>query len=402
MKNSKAQYNTQFLGIQGVTDPFIDYSTNNSAEALNEGEWVRRGIRNANAIDLLQDQLRHKTADKKTSIGESIKIVRKQPQPDNWHELLLYIIEAQVLNEPGETTVWSSCNEAIERMILTKEELLGFSLAMAREKNIEGAVCSMIKLLKREEVFSSGLTQTICMEFIRFFSQGNPKSEKDSSSDCWIEEIRLHSDIIKLLSITTASIFDTNEKGTTKTSETAIRKLEEIRISHQKKPDEVNLNTWQILQGISCCNIDPDLPILTLIESHSLPRSGHHYLINLLQKATIGKFSYCESYNEPGCCASNPCSVNSYWRHARNKNENHLRLIKSHDFQLTNKIFKCMPGMYRLIQLREPFELIVSWLELAQLEINKKLLKENSIDTSRIFLYHEASLFSHSLYKVDK
>ena len=123
---------------------------------------------------------------------------------------------------------------------------------------------------------------------------------------------------------------------------------------------------------------------------------------SLLKTATNGKFSYCESYQEPGCCKGNPCGVNSYWHHARNKHENHLRLIKSHDFLLKDKTFNCMPGMFRIIQLREPFDLIISWLELAQLATNKDLLNSKNINISRIYLYHEPSLLEESWEIIDK
>ena len=121
-----------------------------------------------------------------------------------------------------------------------------------------------------------------------------------------------------------------------------------------------------------------------LVESQSLPRSGHHYLKKLLNAATEGHFSYCESYQEPGCCKNNPCSVDSYWRYAINKHQRHYRLLKSHDFNLDNKTFNCMPGMFRMIQIREPFELLflagsLSWPQ-------QKILKE-IISMYRAFTY---------------
>ena len=58
--------------------------------------------------------------------------------------------------------------------------------------------------------------------------------------------------------------------------------------------------------------------------------------------------------------------------------------------------------MVRIIQLREPFDLIISWLELAQLHINEDLLKDKNINISRIYLYHEASLLEESWEIIDK
>lgn len=53
------------------------------------------------------------------------------------------------------------------------------------------------------------------------------------------------------------------------------------------------------------------------------------------------------------------------------------------------------------MQIREPFDLLVSWLELAQLKYNKKLLKEKNIDISRIFLYHETQLLEEGWEIID-
>lgn len=60
-----------------------------------------------------------------------------------------------------------------------------------------------------------------------------------------------------------------------------------------------------------------------------------------------------------------------------------------------------MPGMFRIIQIREPFDLITSWLELEQLAVNQAVLKENNIDITRIFLYHETSLLEEAWGIID-
>ncbi len=272
---------------------------------------------------------------------------------------------------------------------------------MAKENNIEGAVAGMIRLLKLNEADTTETSPAVCAQFIKYASQGKLNSDKNSSSETWIKNISLHSAFARLLLIITESATNQHDENTPNRCTRIIHIFEEIEILFQEKPDDVDKQSWKILQDIAYCSIDTNSPEFVLVESRSLPRSGHHYLKKLLKTATKGKFSYCESYQEPGCCKSNPCGVNSYWHHARNRHENHLRLIKSHDFLLKDKTFNCMPGMFGIIQLRESFDLIVSWIELAQLAINKNLLEERKIDIPRIYLYHEASLLEESWGIID-
>jgi hypothetical protein len=152
----------------------------------------------------------------------------------------------------------------------------------------------------------------------------------------------------------------------------------------------------------ACSRADRRLPLLWLVESRSLPRSGHHFLKNLLQHAWGEDFSYCEGYQEPGCCQASPCSVAAYWHFAREHNRPHLRLLKSHDFSLSDATFDPPKGMLRLIQVRRPFDLLVSWLELQQLELNRALLKDGSIVLERVFLYHEPEVLEEAWRLIDE
>ena len=370
-------------------------------QQTNKHAWITNGVMNANALELLDFQIRHKNAEKKSLIAEALEKKKNLHQKDNWQKLISAIVESHELNERNEIRNWSKCNKAIQLLCLDKVELLGFSLFMAKEKNIEGAVAGMIRLLNLNEVSAKETISTVCAEFLKFASQGKPQSDKNSSPETWTNDIKLHSDFASLLSIITESEANGCEENDAGIHAKIIKKFKEIAISCPKKPEDVTTQSWNILQDIAYYNIDTNSPEFLLVESHSLPRSGHHYLKNLLHSATKGKFSYCESYHEPGCCKINPCGVNSYWHHARNKHENHLRLIKSHDFLLENKTFNCMHGMFRIIQIREPFDLITSWLELEQLGINQAVLKENNIDIFRIFLYHETSLLEEAWEIID-
>jgi hypothetical protein len=169
-----------------------------------------------------------------------------------------------------------------------------------------------------------------------------------------------------------------------------------------RTPEGLDAQTYIELLLNSCSSTDRRLPLLWLIESRSLPRSGHHFLKSLLKQAWGEDFSYCEGYQEPGCCKASPCSVAAYWHFAREHRRPHLRLLKSHDFALSDATFDPPPGMLRLIQVRRPFDMLVSWLELEQLTQNREILKGSSIVLERIFLYHEPEVLEEAWRLVDQ
>ncbi len=166
-------------------------------------------------------------------------------------------------------------------------------------------------------------------------------------------------------------------------------------------PPGVGERSWTELLLNACSAWDDRLPAWWLVESRSLPRSGHHFLKGLLQKAWTDDFSYCEGYQEPGCCKTSPCAVFAHWHFAREHRRNHLRLLKSHDFSLADTAFEPLAGMVRLIQIRRPLHLLVSWLELQQLAFNEKVLQDANIPINRIFLYHEKELIEEAWRVVD-
>ena len=169
-----------------------------------------------------------------------------------------------------------------------------------------------------------------------------------------------------------------------------------------RTPKGVDAQTYTELLLNACGSGDQRLPLLWLIESRSLPRSGHHFLKSLLEQAWGEDFSYCEGYQEPGCCQASPCGVAAYWNFAREHQRPHLRLLKSHDFVLSDAIFDPPDGMLRLIQVRRPFDLLVSWLELEQLAQNREILKGSSIVLERIFLYHEPEVLEEAWRLIDQ
>ncbi|WP_159818872.1 hypothetical protein [Cyanobium sp. Copco_Reservoir_LC18] len=179
-----------------------------------------------------------------------------------------------------------------------------------------------------------------------------------------------------------------------------------IRSWLEEQPAEAaqaaNIETLTELHLNACSTGHPRLPGMWLVEGRSLPRSGHHYLKSLLASACGDHFSYCEGYQEPGCCKTSPCHVAAYWHFARDHRQPHLRLLKSHDFNLKDSTFEPPLGMVRLIQVRRPLHALVSWLELEQLNENRQLLQQASIALERIYLYHEAEVLEEAWRLIDQ
>lgn len=167
-------------------------------------------------------------------------------------------------------------------------------------------------------------------------------------------------------------------------------------------PNGLDEAIWTELLLNACSSGDDRLPACRLVESRSLPRSGHHYLQRLLQQAFGSRFSYCEGQLEPGCCKASPCRMTAHWHYARRHHVPHLRLIKSHDLGLRDPTFAPPPGMLRLIQVRRPLPLLASWLELDQLVVNRKLLLQAQLHPDRIFLHHEKALLEQAWWLIDR
>lgn len=68
------------------------------------------------------------------------------------------------------------------------------------------------------------------------------------------------------------------------------------QVQECQPPEGVTGEIWTELLLNACTASEAQLPALQLVESRSLPRSGHHYLRHLLQQACGERFSYCEGY----------------------------------------------------------------------------------------------------------
>lgn len=169
-----------------------------------------------------------------------------------------------------------------------------------------------------------------------------------------------------------------------------------------EKPRNTDSAAWHQLTINALTHFTPGIPHLLLIEGKSLPRTGHHYLRRLLGETHPGQFSYCEYYQEPGCCKQIPCRAEAYWSYAREQGQDHIRFIKSHDFDLADPIYEAPSSVLRLIQIRQPLHLLVSWLELFHLQVNRSLLESHGISPSRIYLHHEKALLDTAWRLIDE
>ena len=138
-----------------------------------------------------------------------------------------------------------------------------------------------------------------------------------------------------------------------------------------------------------------------LIDSKSLPRSGLHYLKNTLTRLLPGHFSFCEWYQEPGCCRQMPCSLTAYAEASRVQGSIKVRLVKSHDFNLDDPAFPLIDGIQRLVLIRHPLFILTSWFELDRIAAYQSSLLEHGLDLKKLYFLHEPEVISHALRLLD-
>lgn len=131
---------------------------------------------------------------------------------------------------------------------------------------------------------------------------------------------------------------------------------------------------------------DRDLPLL--VETKSLPRSGLHFLKSCFETALGKRFSFCEWYHEPGCCRRFPCTYGLPGGKAGASGR--LRMVKSHDFDLTDPAYDPPPGVMRLILLRDPLMVLTSWWALEEIARHQRVLAAEGVQLKKVFYLHES------------
>jgi hypothetical protein len=131
------------------------------------------------------------------------------------------------------------------------------------------------------------------------------------------------------------------------------------------------------------------IPPFILLDSKSLPRSGLHYMKNTLAKILQETFSFCEWYQEPGCCKKMPCALTGYAEYCLQNGTAKLRLTKSHDFALDDPVFEPIFSVRRIVLVRNPLFVLTSWFMLEHLAKCAKALEVAGIKMEKIWLAHE-------------
>ena len=136
----------------------------------------------------------------------------------------------------------------------------------------------------------------------------------------------------------------------------------------------------------------PEASGFLYLDSKSLPRSGLHYLRNSLAAVLGGDFSFCEWYQEPGCCRRQPCALTAYADAALERGRPAIRMVKSHDFELDDPDFAPDGAIRRLVLVRDPLFLLTSWWVLDQFTAYKAALEAEGIRTAQLYYRHDATL----------
>ena len=148
-----------------------------------------------------------------------------------------------------------------------------------------------------------------------------------------------------------------------------------------------NLNAYQFYAGLKGQDF-------IYLDVKSLPRSGLHYMYDTLQGVLGPAFRFCEWYGEPGCCRQMPCALTCLATPAgpaqamaqtqATADRPVLRLVKSHDLDLSDPDFAPRGALRRIVLLREPLSLLTSWWTLQILYHNAPLLAAHHIMIDKI------------------
>lgn len=362
--------------------------------------WIHRGQAYAEGVRLWREQLRNALESTKAVVDQLLRHLDETGQLGGWDQLVYAAIKPEVQGLPDYER-WQTCAQLIRSSALTPAQLLGMSLELAREQQLEAAIEGFKRLLNENPEMNAQEQLHLCSELVITINATQLINEAHTSLEALDRAIAFHEQMASLVSTASSAQVSKAKCAAHPNISPLSYKLEAINDSLRLRPKEVDRRTWGELLLNSFSTSDPRTPNLLLIESRSLPRSGHHFLKQLLEQAIGQDFSYCEGYQEPGCCKKSPCSAMPYWHHARTNRYPHLRLVKSHDFSLKDATFEPMQGMVRLIQVRKPLDLLASWLELEQLQLNEELLAKYSISLRRIWLYHERQLLDDAWKLVD-
>lgn len=140
------------------------------------------------------------------------------------------------------------------------------------------------------------------------------------------------------------------------------------------------------------------------LDVKSLPRSGLHYMHDTFEYVLGPAFRSCEWYGEPGCCRQMPCALTCLATAAGPASAHRpvLRLVKSHDLDLSDPDFAPRGALRRILLAREPLSLLTSWWTLQILYDNAALLAAHHIMIDKISYRHEAEVLGMAYALIER
>lgn len=172
-------------------------------------------------------------------------------------------------------------------------------------------------------------------------------------------------------------------------------------LSHDTGQDVVS-DPLQVYSNAPQILVEREAPPFVLLDSKSLPRSGLHYLRSVLQQRLGERFSFCEWYQEPGCCRSQPCRLTGFLDQEYKERGPSVRLVKSHDLELDDRIVPLSFSLRRLVLKRDPLYILTSWFALEQLSAHQACLESAGIRMEKILLQHEKAVLSMAYAVMDE
>lgn len=139
---------------------------------------------------------------------------------------------------------------------------------------------------------------------------------------------------------------------------------------------------------------------VVIVELKSMPRAGLHYAESAVAAVMGDDTSFCEWYQEPGCCRLMPCAHGCFMPPPA-EGRLHLRLTKSHDFDLADPCHAPGPSLRRLILVRDPLYVLTSWWTLDLLARHRKHLEEIGINPVSLFYKHNKALLKAAYRRLD-
>ena len=139
-----------------------------------------------------------------------------------------------------------------------------------------------------------------------------------------------------------------------------------------------------------------------LLETKSLPRSGLHYMKGSLERLVGRGFSFCEWYQEPGCCHRTPCAMTAYAETALKDRRPVIRMIKSHDFRLADPDTRPQGALRRMILVRDPVYILTSWWLLNLFHEHAPALRTAGLTEAQLYYNHDKATLAAAYRTIER